>query len=497
MTQSAVSLYDFQNELIARAVEAAKQGKKRFIIVLPTGAGKTVVAADIARRANAKGSRIMFAVHRQELIQQAQKTMTVAGLMTTSITAGKMTPIGSSRAQVATVQTLVRRIEKLKKANRAPQTPPDIVFWDEAHHCAASTWKKCSTALREWNPRLVEIGLTATPERTDGKGLADMFEAMVIGPDVATLIDNEFLAPFVVVGPLTKFSAIRARLKHRAGDFDTKQQGEEVQSAGTVICGETVSLYQKHLDGKQAVFFGVDVAHSKRTAQTFRAAGITAEHIDGTTRDFRRIAVIDGFRKGRIKVLCNCNIIGEGFDCPNAAGVIIARHSESITYFLQAAGRALRWQEGKVAKIIDQAGNFQHLGYPDDPRDWSLQGRGKVNKAEQHRRAIQNTRACRKCSVLFPRRFDKCPQCGHPAVEPTEIVSVMSEEIAVVHSSRTPDAKSRKPSVSRGILMSELWAAGGDKEKLRAIKEKYGYADGFEHVHAARWQDKHGGKNEV
>ncbi|MEO5375641.1 MAG: DEAD/DEAH box helicase [Alphaproteobacteria bacterium] len=379
-----------------QAVREAMRHHRRVLLQLPTGAGKTFVAATVAKGAHAKGRRVVFLVHRAELVDQTSRTFAEEGIPHGVIAAGPAGGrwMGNEPVIVASVQTLARRLDAVPA--------PDLLFVDEAHHAAAGTWQRI---LNAW-PEAWAVGLTATPERLDGRGLVGAFEAMVTGPSVAELIRDGYLATFRAFAPSTAdLSGCRIRMgEFAAGDVEAAMDRPS-------ITGDIVSHYQRLAESKRAVLFAASVAHSQHLAEAFQSAGIPAAHVDGETpRDQRRQTVAD-FAAGRVRVLCNVELFGEGFDVPGVEAVILARPTQSLGLYLQQVGRALRPAPGKDhALILDHVGNIARHGLPDDPREWSLDA-----KSRRQRKTDETGPMVRQCPECFAmhRPAPRCPECGH------------------------------------------------------------------------------------
>ena len=498
---AGLRLYDFQEDLVEKTRQALSRGS-RVCLTLPTGGGKTVLAAEIIRRALAKGRRCLFIVHRQELAEQAAATLRVAGLHPTLLLAGTSVGICQTPCQVAMAQTLTRRTASMRSRNLTPRHRPDIVFFDECHHITASTWKSISDACRAWNPSLLEVGLTATPRRTDGKGLDERFDELVLGPSIGRLVEMRRLSPFTLVSTRNNLSALRRSLKKRGSDFDSRSQSEAVGGRMEVIVGDTLELYRRHADGAQAIFFGADIAHSKETAAAFRAAGIKAAHIDGKTDIFARQRAIGDFRRGELKVICNFGIINEGFDVPNASCVILARHTSSEIFYLQALGRGLRYVDGKTAVLIDQAANWRDLGLPDDERGWSLSGMSAEQTKERTAAAASRSyRLCKPCQAVHKLTEEVCRICARPLSPPADVVQAeMEMEViaggggAFVPAPVAP-APPPQPKITKVMLFSkieQIWrTAADDESRLTALKDlekELGYAPGWAQKRLDVWK---------
>ena len=338
----------YQTKALIELNKAIDAGHRRICYVLPTGGGKTVVAAQLAQYYAEEGARIAFIVHRKELVNQAVKTLSQAlpNVPISIVSGGKESNPGSP-VVVAMVQSLrAKRIQ-----------PPDMIFFDEAHHLGARDWNRWQTAWED----AVSIGLTATPDRTDGKGLKNYFDVLVHGPDVPSLVEDGYLAP----------------MKTLVIPSDTYEEWQEATE--DVRIGAPVKAYTQYAKGRRAIVFCWNVAHSKRLQSEFELEGVSATHVDGETPEDEREQIMDRFRDGEISVITNCNIISEGFDAPNCDCIIMAAPTRSLIRYLQCAGRGMR-PHGGDSLFIDLSGNAHwHLG-PQLARNWSLDGAEKIKK---------------------------------------------------------------------------------------------------------------------
>lgn len=387
-------LRGYQELLIEGARREFDAGRRSTCIVAPCGAGKTVVMAWMSSQARLLGNRVLFAVHRQELIDQSSDTFGGLNVSHGIVAAGYPMNL-SEQIQIGSIQTIIRRHEKMHA--------PNLIILDEAHHASAATWKK----LLATYPEAFVVGLTATPARLGGQGLGDVFESLIMGPTVKELIEWGNLSPYRYYAPpvAADFSDLRVRY----GDYVQSEVALKMDKSE--IIGDLVAQYQKLAPTSQAVCYCVSRAHSEHTAEMFRRAGIHAMHIDGETPTIARAAVIDEFRRGTIRVLCNVDLVSEGFDLPSMDAVILARPTQSLTLYIQQAMRAMRPDRnnpGKVATIIDHVGNVYRHGMPDEDREWSLEGKKKRTMAKVEF-AIK---CCPKCYGTH-RPAPYCPLCGH------------------------------------------------------------------------------------
>lgn len=400
-----MSLRDYQLAALQRVRdEILQRARTRILLVAPTGAGKTVMAVELARAALSKGRRVLFVAHRKELIDQA--CLRLGAIPHGVIMAGRRTdPL--MPVQVASIQTLSRRV--------AP--PADLVIVDEAHRAAADSYR----ALLAQYPRSISVGLTATPWRTDGRGLADLFDSSVLVESPRALIEKGYLCHYRAwAWEVPDLRGVRTV----AGDYDARGL-EQVMSSARIV-GNVVAEWVKAAPGPTVVF-AVNRAHSRFLTAQFVAAGVAAEHVDGDSPD--RDDIVARFRAGGFPVLCNCNILSEGFDLPDIACVVLARPTKSLAMYLQQVGRGLRPAPGKTLRIHDHAGCFSSMGTPDQERDYSLTG--SKNTQPQ----ALTVRVCPKCFAVYAPGPEACPACGY--VRPVEVVPVPKsvEGVAVEYSS--------------------------------------------------------------
>ena len=211
------------------------------------------------------------------------------------------------------------------------------------------------------------IGMTATPCRLDGKPLKEIYSSMVLGITTAELIDVGFLAKYKYYAPAV---ADLSSLKRKGKDYDKTQASELLSKPA--IYGDVIKHWKKYANNLQTIVYCSSIKHSQKTAEAFNDAGFYAVHFDGETPTEKRRQIVADFKAGKIKILCNVDLIGEGFDVPDCWCCVLLRPTASTGLYIQQAGRALRPQPGKTAIILDHVGNYTRHGLPDDNRFWSL-----------------------------------------------------------------------------------------------------------------------------
>ena len=388
-----IVLRDYQQQLLAD-LRAALKVHRRVCAVMPTGAGKGQTIGAIARGAARKGRRVLVLAHRAELIDQLTSTVRAWGLEPDVIAPGRT--LQGRQVAVGSVHTVARRLELLPA--------PDLIIQDEAHHLVAGNiWGR---VINAW-PDAHLIGKTATPERLDGKGLGveagGYFEALVLGPSAAWLVEQGWLArPKVFSWP----GARNSKLRRRMGELDLEQAAQTFGDRAAI--GDAVSHYRRRLHPGTAICFCCTIEHAEQLAGAFRAAGIRAASVSGATPADQRKRLIAGLGTGEVEVLSSCMIISEGTDIPSVGGAILMRPTASLSLYLQMVGRALRPAAGKQeAVILDHVGNAHRHGLPTDEREWNLAGR-------RRREGLSiPIKYCPLCFCSCPSAAHVCPDCGN------------------------------------------------------------------------------------
>jgi len=357
-TAQIFQLREYQTSLIRACFEQFHH-HRRVMAQLPTGGGKTVIFSAIADDFIRRSERVLILAHREELIlQAANKLEAIAGMPAGIIKAGyPMNPLFP--IQVASVQSMVNRLRHFDDFG--------LIVIDEAHHSPAETYRKILGAF----PNAYQLGVTATPIRTDGTGFDDLFDALVCGPTVGELIKAGHLSDFKLYADAQPMKTKGARTV--AGDFSAG----DIAKANDVIAlsGNLIDSYHRHADGKRCLVFAVNVAHSLAIAARYQAEGIPAIHLDGETPTDERKEALAAFADGRIRVISNCALFGEGLDIPAIDAVQIARPTKSLGLWLQMVGRALRPAPGKDrAVLVDHTSNWAIHGLPTRRRIWTLEG---------------------------------------------------------------------------------------------------------------------------
>lgn len=431
-----MTLRDYQTDAVARIRDAFRR-HRRVLYQAPTGSGKTVLFGYMAEAAAARGRRVGILVHRRELMDQASRKLAAAhGLVKAGVTASP-----GHQIQIASVASLVRRTGRYGF---------DFLIVDEAHHCPAGTYRKILDAY----PEAYVLGVTATPARTDGRGLDDLFDDLIVGPTVAQLQARGYLATARVYAP----SRIDLDGVHtRCGDYVRSELSLAVDRP--TVTGNAIEHYKRHADGLPAIAFCVSIAHAEHVAAEFQSAGYRAASVDGTMSDHERQRAIAALADGSVQVLTSCDLISEGVDVPVVACGIMLRPTKSLGLWMQQMGRVLRPAPGKRhAVILDHAGNAARLGVlPTTEIAWTLSGRNAAAK-----QATDPVHECPACYAVWE-SGTVCPECGHVLpVKPRHVEQIDGELVEVT------DAALRR-------LRRQEQGRAGSLEALVALARERGY----------------------
>jgi len=445
------SLRPYQSQAVDQVREAFRAGRRRPLLVAPTGSGKTVIFSYVTANAAAKGNRTLVLVHRAELLNQTHAALSQLEVPHGLIAAGK-TADHSHLTQVASVQTLIRRLDQVR--------PPDLIVIDEAHHATAGAW---ATVLARW-PNARVLGVTATPQRLDGKGLGEVFDDLIRGPEVTKLIEGGYLCKPVYYAPKT----VSMDGVHKvAGDFNRAEMAERMDKP--TITGDAVTHYRKYAEGQPCIVFCTGIKHAEHVAQAFNAAGYRFAVLDGTLSPEERAARVASLGSGRLHGLVTVDIVSEGFNLPIVACAILLRPTASLSLHLQQIGRVLRPAANKPrAVILDHVGNCRRHGLAEEVRDWSLDGikrRGKRGPQDD----VADTRQCPECFAVHT-PSPTCPQCLHVYEIKDRIPDVVDGELEELKAREA--VKQRKREQGTAQSLEDLIKVG----KARGMKNPYGWA---------------------
>ena len=434
-----ICLRPYQLDVVDR-VEQALEARERPIIVAPTGSGKTVIFAEIVKRAIAKHKRVLVLAHRREIIKHTSAKLRAHGVRHGVIMATMDDALRPQEpVQVAAVATLwVRAV----RSDKIKLPPADLIVIDEAHHTVATTYTKIIAAY----PDAAVLGCTATPVRGDGRGLGGIFTALIEAPQVGPLIEEGHLVRSLCYAPVDP--DLRG-VRTQAGDYVESQLAERMDRPKLV--GDIVTHWHKYGQRRRTVAFACSVAHSIHIRDEFVKSGVRAEHLDGTTQIAERDAILARLASGDTEVVTNCMVLTEGFDCPDIGCIILARPTKKMGLFRQMIGRGLRPADGKFdCLIIDHSGAVLRHGLPEDHVEWTLDpdrhARAPAHTARLERK-VAGLLECTRCDAL--RLGGKpCPSCGFLPQRPAQYVAHVEGELGLVNGGKakavTYDAATRR-----------------------------------------------------
>lgn len=342
----APQLRPYQLNACAAVRDHWRAGTRRVLLVAPTGAGKTLLGADLIGQA-----RSLWVAPRQEIVTQTAKRLRGTRERVGVMLSGHREDADAA-VQVATIQSLL---------GRQNMPAADVVVLDEAHHYLAARWRE----LADCYPRSLIVGLTATPQRADGEPMGDAFDELVVAAHYSQLVADGFLVPATVLRPS--------------------------ESLGGDLAQDPIEAWFRHSGGVGSFFFAPRVNIAQEWTARLISLGVPAATIHANTPGAERLDCMARFRAGKLRALCNVNTLTEGVDVPEAGCAVLGRSFGFVGDFLQAVGRILRPSKGKErAIVLDLVGATHRHGLPTDDRSYALRGRpisGEGFEREQGERA--------------------------------------------------------------------------------------------------------------
>lgn len=416
-------LRPYQLDGIGRIRLAVSQNSRAVCAVSPTGSGKTTIGGHIAASAAARGRRTLWLAHRSELIDQAFDRLREFDLTVGAISASTTRPPNPyARVQVASIQTLLARNER---------PAADVLIYDECHHSVSDEW---SALVRSYQQATL-IGFTATPERSDGKGLGAIFDRIVPIASVRELTALGHLVPCEILRPDCKLKAGR-------------------------IAQRPVDAYLQNARGRRAICFSPNVKSAELHAEEFNALGVRARVVTGDMPGSERALYIGALKHGTIDVLVNVYCLTEGFDVPAVSCVILARGCGTTGTYIQMVGRGLRPAKGKRDCVLLDLHGVSHVhGDPVDDRSYSLEGYGISAKQDVDAGVscrvcgapIEPGQACAECKTA-PKEIEPPKVTGDPLVKYAAKRRETDDEKAATLARWIADAASKghRPGAAKG-----------------------------------------------
>lgn len=426
---------------------AYRSGFVAPVLVAATGFGKTHTAAVIVRAAVERGTRVWFAAHLREILDDTSRKLAAEGIEHGRIMATH-DAAPDRLVQVVSVQTAVRRLPMLDR--------PGLIIVDEAHLAVAETYQKIFAWAKAGPKYYVHGGakllhLTATPQRLDGRGLAEVADTIIPTCGTADLIEERLLAQIRYFAPQVQNLSGLASV---AGDY-SRGDAALLMDRPT-ITGCAVDHYGRLARGRPAIAFCCSIAHAQNTAAAFVAAGYRAVAVSGESDSEARRRALDDLRAGRIDVVCNCALWVAGVDAPNVSCIILLAPSKSLTKYLQSVGRGLRVADGKQDLIVlDHANMAMTHGLPTDAREWSLYGSARRGKSRD-----PDDVQVKQCPACFRvvRALVKTCECGHVWRAQGRIIEQTSGDLVEIEQIRAKVESRKQQGAAR--TLQELIALG-------------------------------------
>ncbi|MHB1952163.1 MAG: DEAD/DEAH box helicase family protein [Sulfobacillus sp.] len=415
-------LRPYQAKAIESIRQAVREGHKRIVLQIPTGGGKTLIAAHLITSSIDKDKRSLFTCPRKTLVNQTLKHFEREGIRDIGVIQAKHERTDwRAQVQIASVQTLIRRA--------LPEV--DFIIVDEVH----MNWNALNERLdcEEWKAKIV-IGLSATPW---AKGMGRRWTKLIVASSIRELIDEGYLAPFIVYAPA--IDPDLTGVKILAGDYEENSLAAAMDKPQLVA--DVVTTWQEKGTPDRTFLFAVNCAHAKSLRDEFEKIGVSCGYIDACTEDDQRERVFARFRNGEDKIVASVGCLTTGVD-EDVHCIVDAAPTKSEMLYVQRIGRGLRPADGKAQCIVlDHAGNTQRLGLVTDIHHDHLDKRKPSEKGEAYsgEKAPPKPRKCQKCHALIPPGKPACPQCGEKIAAVSDVL-VADGELVLYGS----DAKPKK-----------------------------------------------------
>jgi DNA repair protein RadD len=435
---------EYQTRAVAELLKRFKV-HQRIVAVSPTGSGKTFVAAILLRQFQKK--RVLWVAHRLELLYQAADHLKTCG-----VPRGDIGIFSGTKKDNVDARILLASVDMFR-AHLVPKV--DLIVVDEAHRVMANSYQEITFA----QPKALVLGLTATPERLDGKPLGDVFQDMLLVSEAMELIQDGYLSRPSCYGVDREVAeAMTAGIGSRHGDFDNGQLGEAM--SGRQLVGNVVHECARLAGGLRTIVFAVNRAHGKTLFDRFQESGRPSAYLDGETEAVERASIVDGLKSGRIEVVVNVEVLSEGFDCESVKCIALARPTKSLTMYLQQVGRSMRPFEGVEPVVLDHAGNVWRHSLPDMPRKWSLDGRPEGYGPAP-------VKSCIGCKRIIYASARKCPHCG--AEQPFTLRELAEQELALQRIRDTEDMLASR----RAVVVEIAKRRGASEDFVERVMSAY------------------------
>lgn len=332
-----MQLRPYQQEAREAIQKEWSDGRKKTLLVLPTGCGKTIVFSKVIEDRVRMGERVLVLAHRGELLDQASDKLQKSTGLKTATEKAEKTSLGSFfRVVVGSVQTL----QQEKRLSKFPPDFFDTIVVDEAHHCISNGYQR---VLKHFEEASV-LGVTATPDRGDMKNLGSYFESLAYEYTLPKAIKEGYLSPIKALTIPLKLDL--SAVKQQAGDFSSRDLGTALDPYLENIADEMI----KHCSNRKTVVFLPLVKTSQKFKAILNERGFKAAEVNGSSQD--RAEILEDFENDKYNVLCNSMLLTEGWDCPSVDCIIVLRPTKVRSLYSQMVGRGTRLYEGKEELLL-------------------------------------------------------------------------------------------------------------------------------------------------
>lgn len=437
---------EYQTNSLDQIRDLFKQGYRRVLLWLATGAGKTFIFCLMIKKAVENNHRCIVVVRGRKLVDQASERLFREGVLHGVLMAKHWNYRPNEKVQVCSIDTLI---------SRGLRPKADLIIIDEAHQTGSKGYKEFLSHY----PDAFIVPVTATPWLE--KGLRHVADKIVHPITMQQLIDEGHLNPFRYFAPSAPDMS-EAKISSSTKDYVTAD-AEKAMIKGA-LTGKVIEHWRELASNRKTLLFAVNIKHSKMLAERFCEAGIPALHCDAESSDSERKDAVSKLESGEVKIICNVGIFCTGVDIPSLGCISMCRPTKSLNLFIQQAGRGTRLSPGKTDCILlDHAGNIVEHGFPTEEPECDLDG---WSKKESHKK---ESKICKSCFAVY--RGSKCPECGEKA--PPEPRSVDLEE-------SDERLKEIKPEEQDPILVAhKLLLKEARKKKRKAAWAHYRLVDRF------------------
>ena len=460
-----MELRGYQIVAVDKIRECVRNGQRKPLLQLPTGAGKSHIFGKIIQSIVQNDKRVLWIVHRRNLVFQMRDVLKEYFDVDAGIIMAGVQSDTDKKVQLCTIQSYGRRLNIEQLAFNRFFINADVVMIDEAHRSVSKTYK---SIIKLYQDKII-IGCTATPMRADGRGLGEIYNKLVNVIGIKKLTDAGHLSPirYFVPGEINLDG-----VKMAMGDYQVKSLAEK--TIKKKLIGDIVENWLRIAENRKTLVFCVNVKHSIAVCEAFQAAGINAGHLDARSSDEEREEVFKAMNRDDITVLTNVALYQEGLDVPSVSCIVMARPTKSMGLFRQCIGRGLRVEEGKENCLFLDHGNvIEEHGLLDWDIEWSLDGKERA-WSKPTKETVKRLVRCVACGLTFE-GSNTCPDCGTKVKSFGQKIATIDAELEEL------DAKKEKGSVTEKRLFLGMLKAWVPKQKnpnprrvLGAFQGRYG-----------------------